>query len=316
MAVQVGNRVIDIGVCTFRRPELADTLRSLAALRMPEGFDVGVIVADNDDKPSAQALVAALSQELGLPIRYRHAPARNISVARNACLDASEADFLAFIDDDETATAGWLAELVATAEGSGATAVLGPVRALYRPDAPDWMRRGDFHSTLPVWVRGEIRTGYTCNVLLRLGSESLRGRRFSLARGQTGGEDTEFFDQVHRMGGRVVFSPDAWVNEVVPRARAAFDWLGRRRFRVGQTHGRLLSQNAGGIGLAKHVGLASAKAIFCFAAALPVVASPVRRNRTVLRGIMHVGVVSGLVGIRELRLYGQPSPGEGGKRAA
>ncbi|MBZ9739610.1 MULTISPECIES: glycosyltransferase [unclassified Mesorhizobium] len=316
MAVQAGNRGIDIGVCTFRRPELADTLRSLAAMEMPRGFDISVIVADNDDTPSAQALVMALSQELKLPLRYRHCPARNISIARNACLDASEAEFLAFIDDDETATARWLAELVTTAEESGADAVLGPVRALYRPDAPDWMRRGDFHSTLPVRVGGEIRTGYTCNVLLRMGSDSLRDRRFSLARGQTGGEDTEFFDQMHKAGGRIAFAPEAWVDEAVPRARAAFDWLSRRRFRVGQTHGRLLGQNTGGLGLVKQLGLASAKALYCFAAALPVLVSPVPRNRSVLRGIMHVGVVSGLVGIRELRLYGQPSPGEGGKHAA
>ncbi|MBZ9798847.1 glycosyltransferase [Mesorhizobium sp. ES1-4] len=316
MAVQAEIRGIDIGVCTFRRPELADTLRSLAALALPDGFEVGVVVADNDDTPSARELVTALSRELKLPVRYRHCPARNISIARNACLDASEADFLAFIDDDETASVNWLAELVATAETSGAAAVLGPVRALYGPDAPDWMRRGDFHSTLPVRVRGEIRTGYTCNVLLRMRSDSLRGRRFSLARGQTGGEDTEFFDQMHKAGGRIAFAPQAWVDEAVPRARAAFDWLGRRRFRVGQTHGHLLGSNARGIGRIRHVGLAAAKAAFCFAAALPVVANPVRRNRSVLRGIMHVGVVSGLVGVRELRLYGQPSPGEGGKRAA
>ncbi|RUU11578.1 glycosyltransferase family 2 protein, partial [Mesorhizobium sp. M7A.T.Ca.TU.009.01.3.2] len=166
------------------------------------------------------------------------------------------------------------------------------------------------------WVRGEIRTGYTCNVLLRMGSDSLRGRRFSLARGQTGGEDTEFFDQMHKAGGRIAFAPEAWVDEVVPRSRAAFEWLGRRRFRVGQTHGHLLGSSASSIGLVKQVGLASAKAIYCFASALPVVVSPVRRNRSVLRGIMHVGVVSGLVGIREIRLYGQPSPQEGGKRAA
>ena len=316
MAMQAKNRSIDIGVCTFRRPELADTLRSLDAMEMPAGFDISIIVADNDDTPTARDLVTALSRELTVPVRYQHCPARNISIARNACLDASMADFVAFIDDDETATPRWLAELVAMAQSSGAAAVLGPVRARYRPDAPDWMRRGDFHSTLPVWVRGEIQTGYTCNVLLRMGSDSLRGRRFSLARGQTGGEDTEFFDQMHKAGGRIFFSPEAWVDEVVPRSRAAFDWLGRRRFRVGQTHGHLLGRNARGIGLVKHVGLASAKAIYCFASALPVVISPVRRNRSVLRGIMHVGVVSGLVGIREIRLYGQPSPQEGGKRAA
>jgi succinoglycan biosynthesis protein ExoM len=316
MTAQAKNRSIDIGVCTFRRSELADTLRSLDAMEMPAGFDIRIIVADNDDTPTASDLVTALSQELTVPIHYQHAPARNISIARNACLDASMADFVAFIDDDETATPAWLAGLVATAEASGAAAVLGPVRARYRPDAPDWMRRGDFHSTLPVWVRGEIRTGYTCNVLLRMGSDSLRGRRFSLARGQTGGEDTEFFDQMYKAGGRIAFSPEAWVDEVVPRSRAAFDWLGRRRFRVGQTHGHLLGSTASGIGLVRQVGLASAKAIYCFASALPVVVSPVRRNRSVLRGIMHVGVVSGLVGIREIRLYGQPSPQEGGKRAA
>ncbi|MER8372693.1 glycosyltransferase family 2 protein [Mesorhizobium sp. M1406] len=316
MTAQAKNRGIDIGVCTFRRPELADTLRSLDAMEIPAGFDVSIVVADNDDAPTARDLVTALSRELTVPIRYQHAPARNISIARNACLEASTADFVAFIDDDETATPAWLAELVAMAEASGAAAVLGPVRAHYRPDAPDWMRRGDFHSTLPVWVRGEIQTGYTCNVLLRMGSDSLRVRRFSLARGQTGGEDTEFFDQMHKAGGRIAFAPEAWVDEVVPRTRAAFDWLGRRRFRVGQTHGHLLGRNARGIGLVKQVGLASAKAIYCFASALPVLISPVRRNRSVLRGIMHVGVVSGLVGIREIRLYGQPSPQEGGNRAA
>ena len=307
---------IDICVCTFRRAELADTLRSIAAMDMPGGFDVRVIVADNDETPTAEPLVMTLAKELKLPVVYRHAPARNISIARNACLDASTSDFVAFIDDDETASSQWLVQLVAVAEADGATVVLGPVRALYRPDAPRWMRKGDFHSTLPVWVGGEIRTGYTCNVLLRMGDESLRGRRFSLARGQTGGEDTEFFDQMVKAGGWIAFAPEAWVDEVVPRSRAAFDWLGRRRFRVGQTHGHLLGRNARGLALVKEVGLASAKAAYCFASAIPVVISPVRRNRSVLRGIMHVGVVSGLVGVRELRLYGQPTPRKGGNHAA
>jgi succinoglycan biosynthesis protein ExoM len=310
------NRSVDVCVCTFRRPELADTLRSVAALDVPSGFDIRVIVADNDDGPTAELLVATLAETLKLPISYRHCPARNISIARNACLDASTADFVAFLDDDETASPRWLVELVATADLSGAAAVLGPVRARYRPDAPNWMRRGDFHSTLPVWVGGEIRTGYTCNVLLRMGADSLRGRRFSLARGQTGGEDTEFFDHMVKAGGRIAFSPQAWVDEVVPRARAAFDWLRRRRFRVGQTHGHLLGRDAHGLALVRQVGLASAKAVFCFASAIPVAISPVRRNRSVLRGIMHVGVVSGLVGVREIRQYGLPSPQEGGKRAA
>lgn len=299
---------IDICVCTFRRPELADALRSLASLDVPEGWHVRVVVADNDDVPSARGLVDAIRSELPFPVVYIHCPAANISIARNACLDAADGDFLAFLDDDETASPDWLSELVATADGTGADAVLGPVRAHYRNDAPRWMRDGDFHSTSPVWVRGDIRTGYTCNVLLRRASRSVAGRRFSLARGRSGGEDTEYFTRLREAGGRIAFAPNAWVHEPVPTARARLSWLARRRFRSGQTHGHLLGGKASTIGVGKHVGLAGAKALYCFAAAGALVFSPRLRNRYALRGIMHVGVVSGLAGLRELQQYGDVAP--------
>lgn len=302
---------IDICVCTFRRPALAETLRSLATLKRPQGYRVGIIIADNDDEPTARELVGRLVQELDLPVRYIHCPARNISIARNACLDASRARFIAFIDDDETATEEWLERLVKAAEASQADAVLGPVRADYGSGAPEWMRRGDFHSTFPVWVGGEIRTGYTCNVLMRMDAQTIHGRRFSLDRGQSGGEDTAFFDEVHRAGGRIVYAPDAWTEEVVPTDRASFRWLLRRRYRVGQTHGRLLGSQKAGAAFAAQLMLVSAKVAYCFLSAGLTVLWPTSRNRNILRGIMHVGVLSGLVGISEIRQYGTPPAGEG-----
>jgi succinoglycan biosynthesis protein ExoM len=307
---------IDICICTFRRAQLADTLRSLAAMDMPAGHRVGVIVADNDDEPSAMPMVKELAGELGLPIRYLHSPACNISIARNACLEASRADLVAFLDDDETASGGWLARLVETAQASGADAVLGPVRARYLPGAPKWMSRGDFHSTFPVWVEGEIRTGYTCNVLLRMSARSIAGRRFDLTRGRTGGEDTEFFDRVHRAGGMIAYAAEAWVDEVVPPERATFGWLGRRRFRMGQTHGHLLRSQSPGKARVRQLALASAKVAFCFGSAVLTAVWPTRRNRSVLRGIMHAGVLSGLLGVREIRQYGMASPAEGQNRMA
>ncbi|MDH4987366.1 glycosyltransferase family 2 protein [Aminobacter anthyllidis] len=307
-----GTPVIDICVCTFRRSELADTLRSLAAMDMPRGYRIGIVVADNDEVPSAEALVAGLAHELSLPVRYVHCPARNISLARNACLDASTADFVAFIDDDEKATGSWLKRLVETAQATSADVVLGPVKARYGEEAPGWMQVGDFHSTYPVFVQGEIRTGYTCNALLSMGAPSIAGRRFSLERGRSGGEDTEFFDQVHGAGGRIAYAPEAWVEEPVPASRASFAWLSKRRFRVGQTHGRLLASKRSGVGRAGELARASAKAGYCFAAAGLTALQPVSRNRSLLRGVMHVGVLSGLVGARELQLYGSA----GGQDAA
>jgi succinoglycan biosynthesis protein ExoM len=299
-------RTVDICVCTFRRPYLAETLRSLDRLHIPAGVGVSIIVADNDETPSAKPLIEAVRNAVRFPIRYRHAPARNISVARNACLDESNANFVAFIDDDEVATPGWLDSLLATADQTGEDVILGPVRAHYGDDAPSWMRSGDFHSTYPVIRKQGILTGYTCNVLLRTASKSIAGRRFDLARGRSGGEDTAYFAKVTDDGGRIAYAADAWVEEPVTSDRTSLSWLAKRRFRVGQTHGRLLAEDTGAWSRAKAVGLAGSKAVFCFAAAVGTAYSAVKRNRYLLRGIMHTGVVGGLLGQRELKLYGAP----------
>ncbi len=294
---------IDIAVCTFRRTAaLGETLASLAALTVPPGVTLRVIVADNDGEPSARPCAEAARKSLPMALSYVHCPAGNISIARNACLEAADADFLAFIDDDETAEPQWLESLLAAATG-GADVVLGPVRAQYGPDAPGWMRRGDFHSTFPVRVKGEIRTGYTCNVLLRLAAPAVAGRRFDHALGRSGGEDTAFFTEVHAAGGRFAFAGEAWVNEPVPPARARFSWLAQRRLRMGQTHGRLLAGR--GTGRAGAAGLAAAKAGFCLAAATALVLLPVRRNRFLLRGLLHAGVIGGLYGARAIEPYGR-----------
>ncbi|CAM5420078.1 hypothetical protein MAUB1S_07126 [Mycolicibacterium aubagnense] len=300
---------VDVCVCTYRRPYLVETLRSLGMLELPGNVRPRIIVADNDGEASAQNLAASIAPSLPFELAYIHCPASNISLARNACLDAAEGDFLAFVDDDSTATADWLTALIETAERTGADAVLGPVRSIYAATAPGWMRRGDFHSTNPVWVDGQIRTGYSGNVLLRRASPHVEGRRFNLSLGRTGGEDTEYFSQLHADGGRIAYAEDALVLEPVPEERARLQWLVKRRFRSGQTHGRLLaSQQTGRRPL--QIGLAAAKAAYCFAGVGALFAVPHRRNRQALRGIMHVGAISGLLGVREIRLYGDEPAGE------
>lgn len=297
-------KTIDVCVCTFRRPAVIDTLNSIENLTCPDGYAIGIIVVDNDEVPSAKTRVETFASGSCVPTRYLHRPARNISIARNGCLDASHADFIAFIDDDEIASEIWLERLVRMMEKTDCDAVLGPVRALYADNAPEWMKKIDLHSTKPDWVHGEIRVGYTCNVLLRMASPYLAGRRFSLSRGQTGGEDTAYFDGMYQDGGKITFAGDAWVEEAVPPQRATAGWLLKRRFRVGQTHGTILAQKQSIPGLLRHSALASAKVFYCFVHSLVSFFDEAARNRAALRGVMHVGVLSGLWGIKELRQYG------------
>lgn len=309
-------RRVLIGVCTFRRPSLRRTLLSLAAQDVLPGIETRLAVADNDDMPSARTLVATIAEEAGRPIAYRHCPARNISVARNGILDLAEAedtDLLAFLDDDEWVEPHWLASLIAALDAAGADAAFGPVRAVYGDAAPAWMQAGGFHDMRPeVDGQGFVRTGHTANVLLRLDTPALRGRRFDPGFGRSGGEDTAFFAGAKQAGAVLALAPDALAFEHVPPERTRVGWLVRRRFRMGQTHGTLIGSGATPARRAGLLALAGAKTLACLAMAVPALPFAERRSRALLRGCLHAGAVASLSGLPALRLYGTADHGRPG----
>jgi succinoglycan biosynthesis protein ExoM len=301
-----------IGVPTYRRASLAAALASLGRLD-PVGRPVRIAVADNDETPSARAAVETAGAGHPLPVDYLHAPARNISVARNAILAAAEASgarFLAWIDDDETAAPGWLAALLARQAETGAAAVLGPVRGVYGPGAPAWMRRGALHDTRPVTGRGgSVLYGYTSNALIDLAHPAVAGLGFDPALGRSGGEDTAFFKAVTAAGGEIAFAPGALVEEAVPAERAALGWLLRRRYRIGQTHARLFAPPRGAARRLGAAGVSAAKALACLGMAGLCAFDTLGRNRALIRGALHAGALAELAGFARLEPYGRP-PGQ------
>ncbi|MEM8848700.1 MAG: glycosyltransferase family 2 protein [Pseudomonadota bacterium] len=291
---------VAVVMCTFRRPDVGATLQSLRAQILPDDVALEVIVADNDDMPSGAP--AVLAGQGALRLRYVHAPARNISIARNAGLAAAgRADWIAFIDDDEVAAPDWLAQLLARADETGADAVFGPAIAEYGADAPDWIRTADLHSNRPRRRGGEVLTGHTCNALLRWRGTPWWDHRFDLARGRSGGEDTAFFFDLHRMGARFETCDQAEVREAVPPQRLSLGWLARRRFRSGQSYAASETDAAGRLRLAAR---AAGKAAICGAGAGATVLSKGRRNFWLLRGALHLGVIAGCLKLRQPELYG------------
>ncbi len=302
---------ITICVCTFRRPQLIDTLNSLFKLAIPEGFGVSVHVIDNDYSSTAKELTKQAGDKAPFPVTYSHCPAGNISIARNCALEACEARYLAFIDDDEIASRNWLLDMIQAATSQNVDVVLGPVQALYDGDAPKWMQKSALHSTQPVWVDGKIETGYSCNVLIDKNSPAVDGLQFDLKLGQSGGEDTKFFHQVAQRGGQIGYAPDALIYEDVPKARTSLVWLIKRRIRMGQTHGQLLAEaKPGPMGLVKGLAIAISKMAYCGGAVALSFWHSGRRNTALLRGFLHFGVVLGLIGMRNMRLYGAGLSGE------
>lgn len=296
---------VDIVMCTFRRPLVSEAIESLAHLRGIDGLSLRLVIADNDDTDSARAVVAEAARALPFPCHYVHAPARNISIARNACLDAATeggADWIASLDDDEWIHPDWLAEILAAVQAAGADGAFGKVQAIYPDEAPRWVSELDFHSSHPEKMRIPIKTGNSGNVALRWRGAPWQDQRYDVARGTTGGEDTEFFLRLYNLGARYTAAPKALVTEPVPATRQTLEWLAVRRYRMGQTH---IVTAPGALAKARLLASAAAKSVYCRAQEKLHAGDETQRNFWFLRGQLHRGVCAGLLNRPQPQLYGR-----------
>ena len=279
---------IDVCMCTFQRPSVEVAIESIARQILPSDVSIKLIIADNDETTESEASIRAACAKFGVDLQYIHAPARNISVARNACLDAATAEWLAIMDDDEVAEPTWLANLLAARCDSDI--VFGVVRALYNATTPRWMVEGDFHSS-DLGRERNITSGHAGNVLLRRSFVAAHNLRFDPAVGRSGGEDTLFFYEARLKGARMALAPDAVVHEPVPASRENLRWLLRRRFRSGQTHALCIARFHPEKKLSAAL-LAVPKTAYFFAAALLAFANRKIAMRNLWRGALHAGVVA------------------------
>ncbi|GAL11914.1 succinoglycan biosynthesis protein exoM [Vibrio astriarenae] len=298
---------VNLCVCTFRRGSLSDTLFSIEKMFVPEDIELSVIIADNDISPSAQQRVKAFCAQSDLAIRYVHAPKQNISIARNACLELCDGDWIGFIDDDETIDKHWLEAMYTAILDSEHGIFLGPVEAIYSPNEHrQWMPKGAFHDTKPTFRDGKICSGYTCNVLIRYNDTQVKSIRFDERFGKTGGEDTLFLEQLQTLGLSMTYVENARVREPVPTQRSSLKWLMQRRFRFGQTHARvLLEQNTSVYARIKHIASAIIKAAYCYSGALLTCFNAIKWRQWSIRGALHIGVIARMIKNKDIELYGK-----------
>jgi succinoglycan biosynthesis protein ExoM len=288
-------------VCTFRRPGVLTALESVARQALADRAGVRIIVIDNDAEPTARDAVAAFAATRTARIDYRHVPGQNISVARNAGVDACTTRWLAFLDDDECAAYDWLPRLLAGRDG--ASAVFGPCEAIYGERTRAWIRAGDYHANRIADRGRPIDTGYTSNVLIDLDFVRRHGLRFDTALGRTGGEDTMFFHAMYRSGGALRYAADAIVYEDVAPGRTNARWIATRRYRAGQVYAMMFERFDAAV--YRRIGItAAAKAAFCVLMGLATAWAPGRAMWWLMRGVFHCGVLSYRLGASVHAEYG------------
>jgi glycosyltransferase involved in cell wall biosynthesis len=234
-----------IAIATFRRPEgLARALESVAAQRVPAGLRVRALVVNNaaDDR-APHAIATRIARENGLAVTVVDEPRPGVAHARNRALAIAraEAPFVAFLDDDEEAPAGWIAALLDGLARFDAEVATGTVLSAFETEPPRWVRAGRFFDR-PERATGARRPwAFTGNVLLRTAALARLGddERAWFDPSFAQGEDRDFFTRLARAGARIVWVAEEPPVERVPPARTTAAWLVARMGGIGRSTARV-----------------------------------------------------------------------------
>jgi glycosyltransferase involved in cell wall biosynthesis len=212
---------LDIAICTHGRPAtLARCLKSLQALGLPTA-NVHVLVIDN--APVDQQTKLVIGQFPG--VDYFLEPKPGLDFARNRALRESDAELLAYLDDDIVVDSCWLEGLrEAWASNRDAGAFTGPILPLELETTAQvvFERMGGFgknfervrfsgvHPDSPTYPVGAGVFGAGANMVFRRSAlESVRGFDDALDTGAPlpGGGDLDIFYRIVRAGYPFVREP-------------------------------------------------------------------------------------------------------------
>ncbi len=227
---------VSIIVPTFRREE--GLFRALESLKGQSGAhpNIELIVSDNDPKGSAKNIVADFAKSAPFPTLYVHAPEPGVANARNAALEAAKGRYIAFLDDDQTASENWLAEMLQTLRDGCFCAVFTRIIAKFdTPTIYSAFFSKFFAREFSELESGEIDHYYGCgSSLIDRSVILLPTPAFSPAMNETGGEDDVLFEYLSKKGGRMGWTRKCFANEHVPASRLTTEYVRRRSFAFGQ----------------------------------------------------------------------------------
>jgi glycosyltransferase involved in cell wall biosynthesis len=236
-----------IAICTRdREAMLRVALASLAGVRLPEGYDVGVLVVEN----AAEAVLPARMADVTMPfpLVFRQEPVPGFSSVRNRAIEealALGADWIVWFDDDQTAHPDWLVKMFAVVAMYPRDRIFtGRQRLLYDQDQPSILRR---RADEAVFNGSDGRRGGTCNAAMHrtvFAADGL-GMRFHPDFNLTGGEDTELFNRYWRHHGPIIWVEDAVVFERVVPERATIEYRVMREASVYWTMGHIAIRHRG-----------------------------------------------------------------------
>ncbi len=288
---------IAVCLCTYKRPQmLKRLLDDLSDQETHGAFTFSIVVADNDQSQSAEAVVSAFATRSSVPVTYCVEPRQGICFARNRAIEHATGNFVAFIDDDEFPARCWLLELFRACSADGVDGVLGPVLRHFDETPPQWLIKGNFYKR-PRHSTGFVihwREGRTGNVLLKRRVFEPDEPPFD-PNFHRGG-DVDFFRRMTEKGRIFIWCDEAVVYEVVPPVRWTRSFMLKRALLRGTIASRRGPLRLSSIGRSM-----VAVPAYVFALPFAFVLGQHRFMDLLIRLCDHIGKLSALMGYKPLK---------------
>ena len=234
---------LDIVIASYNRANLLkNTLQSILSAKLPPGFDVGVIVADNNSTDGTKDTVHDFIPRFNGRLRYIFERKQGKSCALNAGIHASKAELIGLIDDDEEIDTNWIFEVAVNFQDSSLDFLGGPCLPKWGSlVCPEWLPRS--HRGLIGWIvpsDSPFEYSKERHVSLVGGNAVVRRRLFdktglyltSLGPGRDipVSEDLEIYYRFIEAGGKGFYSPKLIIYHHIPAERLQRGFFRRRSF--------------------------------------------------------------------------------------
>ncbi|MGI9533464.1 MAG: glycosyltransferase, partial [Thermodesulfobacteriota bacterium] len=237
--------MISVVICTFNRKEyLEKAIESIVNQTLnPELFEL--IIVNNNSSDGTGELVNKKFSALPFKLKYIIEKEQGLSACRNTGFRNATFKYIAYIDDDGTASENWLENILLLIEsvndkdfaGAG-----GHVFPIWEIPIPWWLVPGiqQYYSVFNLADKQFIlsvkskRTLPGCNIFyLKSVLEKYGGFNTKLGRNTDkliSGEETFLNKAIINDGYKLIYEPNIQIKHHIPRSRIKFSWLLSRSF--------------------------------------------------------------------------------------
>ena len=232
---------ITVILCTYNRCRtLSKALSSLAASVLPDSVSWEVLVIDNNSHDQTREVVQEFCNQYPDHFRYLLVSQSGKSFALNAGIRASQADVLAFTDDDITVDPYWLRNLTQNLSGEEWAGAAGKTILPHPFSPPTWLALdgpyGMAGILAPLFDRGDSPreldwAPFGANMAYR----KMMFEKYGFFRTDLGptpdgqiprfNEDTEFGRRLMSAGERLSYEPSAIVYHPIHEERSGKDYI-------------------------------------------------------------------------------------------